>query len=576
MIQAIKNELLKQGITIETEADLVNYFNDNFKNTLTFCKEHSIEIIIDDKEKELLDTFVQANVPKLKTKIDSLDDIMLVHKDHYIPTNDKMIPLVENDNIDLNNPDLNGGITNIDVIIDGQHKTKRIIIPAGHATTHFCINAEVRSFHGGNWDDCDVIIMQPLTKKVLEKVVGTDPADTFIGGEIDLEGHIIICRNKDKYMESKEKNPNALVVYCPNMELRFGDKICAAMGYSSNFYRFNNGTYDKSYSIPENMYSEEFKRKYPIFINNTLGVRNFLEHNAIANIQATIVHSAECQFLMSETSQSKTFDEVIDELQKYKGVSYPLMPPFMENVVDEYNIPYPDRYTYSWENHFPEEYKHLGKLMDSIKTMDYYDPEILFQLIIKDTIMTKENEEAIARLKEMIINSISEYNKKFNNNCEIVKTHIKEVNIDIDELEVKRRAFNNDDYKKLIDNLMLYQEIAHNGNMLKRQVDKKIQYDLPPEYYDYSEFLESIKGLGSIVDSSTFSIVCENMDKIKVKIENKNDNEISNFINQKENISKKYLEKYFASKTDEQQSFATDEYEKNISNFLKNYLEKKV
>ena len=95
MIQLIKDELLKQGITIDSDEELINYFNSNFKNVLTFCKENNVEIIIDDQEKELLDAFVQSNRSKSKGKIDSLDEIMLVHKTTGIPSNDKIVSASE-------------------------------------------------------------------------------------------------------------------------------------------------------------------------------------------------------------------------------------------------------------------------------------------------------------------------------------------------------------------------------------------------------------------------------------------------------------------------------------------------
>ena len=551
MLQAIKEELLKQEIMIESDEEIVNYFNGNFKNVLTFCKEHNIEIIIDDQEKELLDTFVQSNRPKFKGTIDSLDDIMLVHKTTGVPNDDKIVPVSEqeyDEKLSLGKSD--SPKRTVSIMVNGRNKSTEIEVPTGHSTTHFCMNAEVRDHHDSSWNHCDVIVMQPFTEKLYENVIVTDPADTFFGDEMDLEGHIIICRDKEKYEQAKQQNPKAIVMQLPKWEIGFGDKICEAMGLEQ-FYSFNGGL-AASY---ENKYSEELLRSHPKLKTYTHGSTNaFVSHESVHILQNLMSDITRFRLFESEIPSSESFEYVISEFQKNNDhiisseASKFIAPPFVEYE----NGGYRDRYIYSWEKHIPEGYKHLGKLMDKIKTMDSLDPEILFQFVAEGVEVTEENKESLINIKDKTIKSINEYNKKFNDRVEKTKELLAAAEFDKIDEKVKEDSFfkSYDDYNKLINNLIFYSEVAHNKGMLKRQVVE----NLPVEYYDYSEFLESGKELGVINDDQiAYDFFTNNQNKIKASLNPRKDEVISDLLKlkeeqvlereQAETLFKAYLEK---------------------------------
>lgn len=541
MIQSIKNELLKQGITIETEADLVNYFNGNFKNVLTFCKEHNIEIVIDEKELSFIERLSAGYNGKRTGVINSLNEIVLVRKIDYIPKDDKLVSSAKEAPIKKE----------ISVLIDGEKKEKVIEKPGRHSTIHFCMNKGVESGSSGNWDDQDVVVIQPMNEKLYDEAVGLLPADTFFDGEVNLEDHIIICNDREKYEIAKNNNPGATVIYSKVGNI--ANRVICAMGYDDTFYKIACQTTDQTYKKHEDMYSEKLKKMYPKLIDRCVDVQFFLTHTANHNIQTTIEEICRRQLLMSETSPSKSFDEVIDELQKYKRDSFPLNPPFMDAV-------YPDRYTYSWEKHFPEGYKHIGKLMDAIKTMDPLDPEAIWQLITEDVEITEENKIPLIRLKAMCLKSVNEYNRKFYDKVENETKDAATVGIDITEEEAKKRAFSRKDYRESVYRLMLYSEVAHNKSMLKRQVESDFEkIELEVEDYDYSKFLEKGKELGVITDPMIITnFMAENQKEIVERTslkESEEEKEILEFIQKKKKSSPKSAEE--------------------VNEFFKKYLEEK-
>ena len=132
MLEDIRRKLAEEGIILNTDLELSEYFGDDFRNIITFCKEKSISIVMGEKEVEFLNTIgPRADVRygnKSGKKVKSLDDIILVHKTTGIPQDDRINPLMA---------ELTETQT-ITATVDGRKVSKEVEMPRGHNSIHFC------------------------------------------------------------------------------------------------------------------------------------------------------------------------------------------------------------------------------------------------------------------------------------------------------------------------------------------------------------------------------------------------------------------------------------------------------
>ena len=541
MIEEIKETLAKEGIVLDTDEELSEYFNNNFKNVIRFCKTRSIPMVMREKEVNLLTIMgVRMDAQKGVTyskKIESLDEIVLVHKTLGVPRNDIIAPamaeLIEKEPISA--------------VVDGKEVIKEVEMPTGHNTTHFCMNAEVKNHHSSSWDHCDVVVIQPLTERLYEDVVCLNPADTFFDKEIELSDEIIICKDEKKYQEALRTNPRGSVIYCPVMKPGLGDDMCRAMGNFS-FYRFGSGTTDYSDKKPKDMYGEELQKRYPKLITRVDLPDGYLAH-ACLKINGQALRTVERQKMIMEASDpSRTFDAVVSDLKKDK-TSFHITPPYAKTI-------YEDNETYSWENGFGKNYSREGRLLDNLKTMPSFDAETIFKLITKGIDINNANEQGMLRVKEMVIDFTTKYNNYIQTEYDKIVAGRKAGGFSTDHEAIMQEiyGYKPEKYDDYINNIIMCSEIVNNDKMLSREIDKNVEYDVPLSYYDYTEFLESPNSPQtiSIYDDESYEYFKENKDKIKLTVSSPQNKEwVKDFFEQKSKIkgeeeTKKFFQNYFA------------------------------
>lgn len=541
MIEEIKETLAKEGTVLNTDEELSVYFGNDFKNVISFCKRRNLPIIMREEEINFLTT-IGVKMDEQKgvfwgKKIESLDEIALVHKTVGIPQNDIIAPAMS---------ELTESET-LAVTVDGKEITKEVKMPTGHNTTHFSMNAEVKDHHGSSWSHCDVVVIQPLTEKLYEDVVCLNPADTFFDKEIELSDEIIICKDERKYQEALKNNHKATVIYCPVMEPDLGDKVCRAMG-NFTFYKFGAGTTDYSEKKAEEMYSEELQKKYPKLISRIDLPDGYLAHVGL-KLNGQALRNVERQKIIMEASEpSLTFDKVVSDLQNEK-TSFHISPPYAKSY-------YADQDTYSWEKGFGKKYSREGKLLDSLKNMSSFDAETVFKLATEGMDLSNVNEQGMLRVKEMVIDLTTKYNIYIETEYAKIAERRNAGGFPIDYQSIMEEIYKQEParYYDYINGVVMCSEIAHDGKMLSREIDESVEYDVPPSYYDYTEFLESGEAPknASIYADESYEYFSENKGKIKLTIAPPNNKEWVNDLLEKkskvhgEEETKTFFQNYFA------------------------------
>ena len=529
MLEDIRRKLAEEGIILNTDLELSEYFGDDFRNIITFCKEKSISIVMGEKEVEFLNTIgPRADVRygnKSGKKVKSLDDIILVHKTTGIPQDDRINPLMA---------ELTETQT-ITATVDGRKVSKEVEMPRGHNSIHFCMNAEVKDHHGSSWDHCDVIVMQPLTEKLYEDVVCLNPADTFFGKKIDLEGALIVCSNKEKYEEALRTNPKSTIIYCPVMKPGFGDKLSRAMGYHC-FYEFSGGTTDYSKKSAEDMYEEELQEKYPKLVKSVGLPDDYLIHVGLKINGMGSTHIEEQRLIMEEASKEDTFEEVIGYMRKSMP-NFRISPPYAKAI-------YAGQDTFSWEETLGKNYRRTGRILDQLGKMYTFDAEEVFAIITEGVEVTEANKMGLIRLKEMVIYATEKHNKYIAAEYASRATVKIESGHSVEPNEIMENIYedNPTEYDGYIKEIVMCEEIAQDKEMLTRRTERDVEYSIPPQYYDYSKYLEAGRELKEInfddEERETIDFFFANKDKIELTVSKpKNEPWVTEFFEQKSKIS---------------------------------------
>ena len=152
------------------------------------------------------DTKVVQSIPKLDADNISLDDLVMVHATQYFPQ-------------------------------DGVIKSRRDAIGANRNTIHTALNGRVSSHNFGNWDDCGIIIIDPL-KEHINQVECIYSVDTFAYGSMKLSDEALILIDNSKYNEIYEQNKEYLNNNKDRIILYSGDstvvveKLLSILGYA--------------------------------------------------------------------------------------------------------------------------------------------------------------------------------------------------------------------------------------------------------------------------------------------------------------------------------------------------------
>ncbi len=139
----------------------------------------------------------------------SIDDFVVVHKSLVMPQND-MIQTQESSDLTRNIyfTDPSSGIS---------HKTSFVV---GNDTIHFTLNCVVSNHLAGNdWDNYPYAIMTSLKELDREKVADVKTEDTFVDGNVYLNGNYFVFCPYGEREEVQRINPNAIVIEYKDISL---------------------------------------------------------------------------------------------------------------------------------------------------------------------------------------------------------------------------------------------------------------------------------------------------------------------------------------------------------------------
>ena len=152
--------------------------------------------------------------------LESLSDIILVHKTYYAPQNNT-IKTSENA----------GATVEHDFTFEG--KEYNYLTPSHRQTIHFSMNGEVTANDGGNFTGRKYAILIPFENIDKEQLGSAYPVDTFLDGDVRIQpGGYILCPEVEREKVGKQ-NPNLIVLgYEKESVDEYGDKLLEqVLGY---------------------------------------------------------------------------------------------------------------------------------------------------------------------------------------------------------------------------------------------------------------------------------------------------------------------------------------------------------
>ena len=149
-----------------------------------------------------------------------INELVLVHKTNYLPNGDKIINT------------RNSSVPSIRTLTL-RKETIYYQVKNFRNTIHFCLNGEVSTHGLGNWSATKYAVVQPVTKKIAVKIAVMNCADTFVDGNLDLDGAYILCPIEEKD-EAKKRNPNSVIVgYKGDTVDKYADLLVTLLGYQN-------------------------------------------------------------------------------------------------------------------------------------------------------------------------------------------------------------------------------------------------------------------------------------------------------------------------------------------------------
>lgn len=178
----------------------------NFKQAEAIFNGKGLPIVLDES-----DTIIEN-----EAKFDKLDDLVLIHKTRYAPTNDEIKTTT------------NAGATN-----EGQIKIGDELINIKYGvvrnTIHFAVNGEVGSHGYGGWDDTKYAVVIPLVD--VPNITTFYTSDTFARGNVDISKGYILCP-ENEMEQLRKNNANAMIVGYRGANVSdYADKFISFLGY---------------------------------------------------------------------------------------------------------------------------------------------------------------------------------------------------------------------------------------------------------------------------------------------------------------------------------------------------------
>lgn len=204
----------------------------DFEEAIKFLKERNIDIVLAEADKKAI-----YNPENQKKDIESLKDLILVHKTDYPPKDSKLRSSKESK-----------ATRKSEITISGKEYAFEYADPRN--TIHFYDNGEVGTNDGGSWNECKYIIMIPFDSVDKNKIIGGSEVDTYCKESIDLTKDTVVLCPKGKKNSIARDNPNINVIeYEGEVALGYGDAMVSALGYyeegQHGYYWYNREKKDR-------------------------------------------------------------------------------------------------------------------------------------------------------------------------------------------------------------------------------------------------------------------------------------------------------------------------------------------
>ena len=142
------------------EAKNIRDLGITMQKAIEILKQNGMPIVLTEEDKRIFQNFSET--------IKGTEDLVLVHKTDFAPTEAKIATASET-----------GGITLSDATITINGQEEKIKYKQNRTVVNFAVNHEVKSHGMGNWDKKKYVVIIPWDSIPEEKIVGGVPADVF-------------------------------------------------------------------------------------------------------------------------------------------------------------------------------------------------------------------------------------------------------------------------------------------------------------------------------------------------------------------------------------------------------------
>ena len=168
------------------EADNVKELGYSFDRIQELFKKKNVPIVFDETDKIIIN----------ESNFDKLEDLVLVHKTNYAPTNNE-IKTVSNSNVQCKEQ-IN--------ICGNQIEINYNLV---RDTVHFAVNGEVGSHFYGSWDEMKYAVIIPFTEVL--NIVNFSTGDTYTKGNVDISNGYLLCP-EEEIDQIRKNNSNLIVI----------------------------------------------------------------------------------------------------------------------------------------------------------------------------------------------------------------------------------------------------------------------------------------------------------------------------------------------------------------------------
>ena len=202
----------------------IQFASDNVKTIIEYNKKNNILNILTEEDKKYVEGQIESSISSefsmFKREINSVEDIMLIHKTNYAPKDEVIGTRLSSEVIDTSEVIING------VKYDVKVRPVR-------DTVHFSVNHEVSSHGGGNWDDCKYAVLVPLLSIPKEQFGSNRVVDTFTKGKVKLTDQAYIICPQEEIEKVQKDNPKVTIISYEGTNVKDYAKILLWMlGYS--------------------------------------------------------------------------------------------------------------------------------------------------------------------------------------------------------------------------------------------------------------------------------------------------------------------------------------------------------